>query len=100
MVRWYRLRGRANQLGHFLRTEDHRQSQALFRIGQILFHVSPLQHLDVEEAESANVQNNGVDGKLPLSEQVRVVTPEVIRADSSSRRVNVLRKCSTAFRYE
>ena len=79
----------ANQLGNFTRAEDHRQPQAFFRIRQILLHVSPLEHLDIEEAESANVQNNGVDGQLPGSEQERVVAPKVIWTDLVNRRINV-----------
>ena len=74
--------GRTNQLRDLLWTEDHRQPQALFWIRQILLHVSPLEHLDIEEAESANVQNNGVDGQLPGSEQV-------IWTDLVNRRINV-----------
>src|SRR5579864_3666449 len=80
---------RADQQGDFIRAEDHRQPQALFWIRQILLHVSPLQHLDVEKAESANVQNNGVDGQFPGSEQVRVVTSKVIGTDLVDRRIDV-----------
>ena len=57
--------GRTNQLRDLIWTENHRQPQTLFWIRQILLHISPLKHFDIEEAESANVQDNGIDGQLP-----------------------------------
>ena len=44
------------------------------------------------KAESANVQNNGVDSQLSGSEQVRVVAPKVIWTDLVNRRINVATK--------
>ena len=62
----------------------------LFRIRQILLHVSPLEHFDVQEAESADVQNNSIDSQLPLAKKVGMVTPDVVRAELIERRVDVL----------
>ena len=72
---------RANQLSHFLRTQNHGKSLALLRVGQVLFHVPPFKHLDIQETECADVHNHGIDGKLPVSQEVCVVTPEVIRPE-------------------
>jgi hypothetical protein len=80
---------RANQLSDLIRTEDHRQPQALLWIRQILLHVAPLQHFDIEEAERANVQDDRVDGQLPRSEQVRVVAPKIIGTNLVNRRIDV-----------
>jgi hypothetical protein len=89
--------GSGNQLGHFSWAEDHRQIEALFRIRQILFHVSPLQQLDVKEAECADVQNNGINGKLALSEQVSVITPDVVRAQFFERHADALTEVLDCF---
>jgi hypothetical protein len=70
----------------------------LLRIWQILFHVLPLKDLNVKEAERADVQNNGVDGQFPVSEQVRVIAPEVVRPELIERFTMCCWKCSTAFR--
>ena len=78
-----------DQLGDFARTENHRQTQPLLWIGQILFHISPLEHFDVQEAESANVQDNGVDRQFPGFEQIRVVAPDVIGANLIDRSADV-----------
>ena len=43
-----------------------------------------------KEAQRANVQNNGVDGQFPVSEQVRVIAPEVVRPELIKRFIDVL----------
>jgi hypothetical protein len=83
------IAGRANQLRNFSRTEDHGKPLPLLRIGQILFHVAALQHFDVKESERANVLNYRVHRQLPVSEQVRMVAPEVIRPELIERFIDV-----------
>src|ERR1700691_2902941 len=80
---------RANQMSNLIRTEDHWQSEALFGIWQILLHIAPLEHLDIEEAEGTNVQDNGVDGQLSRSQKVCMVAPEVIGSDLVEWRADV-----------
>jgi hypothetical protein len=53
----------------------------LFGIRQILFHIPSLEHLNVKETQSANVQDDGIDRQLSVPEQVGLIAPEIIRSD-------------------
>src|SRR5579872_4798589 len=80
---------RRDQLPDLARTKNHRQPKALFWIWQILLHVSTLQHLDIQEAESADVQDHRVDGQFARSKQVSVIAPKVVGTDLVDGRIDV-----------
>ena len=94
MVRWYRLRAApiswATSPG--LRITGRRWRCFADRAG--LPSCPAASSLDVQEAERANVQNNGVDRQFPVSEQVGVITPDIIRAELVQSAVDVLLEIS------
>ena len=51
--------------------------------------VPALQHLDVQEAQCADVQDNRVDRKLPFLQKVGAVAAEVVRSNLVERYVDV-----------
>lgn len=70
----------------------------MLRVGQVLFHVASFKHLDVQEAKRTDVHDHRVDRKLPVFQKVRVVAPDVIRAELIERRVDVLLEMLYRFR--
>src|SRR5579863_8342054 len=72
---------RIDQACHLLRTENLRQANDLPGIGSLGNAPVLLQHLDVEEPQSAKPLDYGVGAELQLAEQHRLVLANMLRAE-------------------
>ena len=71
---------RTDQERHFFRAEDLRQPDNLPRIGRLGNAPVLLQHLDIEEPQSAKALRYGVRTELQLAEEHRLILANVLRA--------------------
>ena len=72
---------RVDQARHLVGTQNRRQALAMLRIGQLLLHIAPLEHLDVKESQRTDVQHDRADGEFLVFEQIRLVAAHVVRAE-------------------
>jgi hypothetical protein len=90
--------GTVHQPGHFLLAKDDWQSLEALGIGQILFHISALQHLDIEEAKRGNLDDNCTVRQLPVFEQINLMAAKIVRSEMIDRFPTCWRNASTACR--
>ena len=76
----------------FLPAENGWQMEHLLRVRRQVCTPRLLQRPDVEEADSAEMLDNGVGLELPFAEQIRLVLADVIRPELVRRTVEVARK--------
>src|SRR5260370_27804475 len=66
---------------YFFPAEDGRQVQRLLRIRREVRAPRLLQRLDIEEPDSPQMLDNGVELELSFAEQIRLVLAAVLRPD-------------------
>ena len=74
--------GARDQPLHFVRAEDDRQPARTLGIRQVLLHVPPLEHAQIEEAERRQLGDDRAHGQASLLEQVDLVAPEIVGTDA------------------
>ena len=74
------LRTRDHAL-HFLLTEDDGQPLGALRIRELLLHVPPLQHAEVEEAQRRDLVHDRANSQFALVKQIDLVAAEIVGVD-------------------
>jgi hypothetical protein len=88
------LRARDQPL-HLVGTKHHRQPKSLFRIRQVLTHVTSLQHVPAEEPQRADLRDHRPDRQTAILEEEQVVASELGWRDPIEARPVCWRNAST-----
>jgi hypothetical protein len=83
------LRARDEPL-HLVETEYHREPKSLFRIRQVLTHVTTVQDVPAEEPQRADLRDHRPDRQTAILEEEQVVAPELGWRDPIEARTRVL----------
>ena len=87
-----RDQSRFDQARHFFLTEDHGQVKSLLRIGRFFHAPRLLECLDEEETQGAHALIDRVVGQLAITEQMRDVRANLLRAELIRRALKVASK--------
>ena len=81
-----------DELGYFFLAENGGQAIALLGIGSVGNAPGPLERLDVEEAQGAEMVGHRTGTQFVQSEELRLVLADVLRSQAIGRAVEVLSK--------
>src|SRR5271157_82582 len=76
---------RIDELRHFFLAQNRGQAMSLFRIGGVGHAPRLFERLDVEEPQRTQISRHRTRRQLPLCEQVRLILPNVLRAQAIGR---------------
>jgi hypothetical protein len=74
--------GTGDEALHLLGAQDHGQSIAALRIGQVFVDVPSPQHVTTEEPERADVRDDRLDRHAAFFEEGDVILPDRVRAQA------------------